>query len=72
VSGVAAIRNGLPRLPATLLGGGVILLLFLACATFPDLIAPYQPAAFDFRALLKPPSLAHPRAFGVAGCRHAR
>jgi peptide/nickel transport system permease protein len=60
VSGVAAIRSGLPRLPATLLGGGAILLLFLACATFPDLIAPYQPAAFDFRALLKPPSLAHP------------
>jgi len=60
VSGVVAIRSGLPRFPATLLGGGAILLLFLACATFPDLIAPYQPAAFDFRALLKPPSLAHP------------
>jgi peptide/nickel transport system permease protein len=60
VSGVAAIRSGLPRLPATLLGGGAILLLFFVCATFPDLIAPYQPAAFDFRALLKPPSLAHP------------
>jgi peptide/nickel transport system permease protein len=60
VSGVAAIRSGLPRLPATLLGGGVILLVFLACAAFPNLIAPYQPAAFDFRALLKPPSLAHP------------
>ncbi len=40
--------------------GLVIVALFIACAAFPALVAPYGPAAFDFRALLKPPSLAHP------------
>lgn len=47
-----------PR-PATAVGL-LILLLFIACATVPDLIAPYPPDAFDFSALLKPPSWAHP------------
>ncbi len=50
---------GLPRRPATLLGGA-ILLVMLACALFPAEVAPYAPNAFDYRALLKPPSLAHP------------
>jgi peptide/nickel transport system permease protein len=40
--------------------GALILLGFLACAVVPERIAPYLPNAFDFRALLKPPSLAHP------------
>ena len=40
--------------------GLLILLGFLACAAVPELIAPYPPTAFDFRAMLKPPSLAHP------------
>ncbi len=40
--------------------GALILLGFLACAVMPERIAPYLPTAFDFRALLKPPSLAHP------------
>lgn len=56
----AATRRpvALPR-PATLTGIA-ILLLFAACAVIPDLIAPYPPDAFDFTALLKPPSAAHP------------
>jgi len=48
------------RIPATLLGGLVVLLLLLACALAPGLIAPYSPTQFDFRSLLKPPSLLHP------------
>ena len=56
---VRRISFGLPRQPATLIGGAILLLL-LACALFPDRIAPYAPNAFDYHALLKPPSLAHP------------
>jgi len=47
-----------PRLATV--AGALILLGFLACAVMPERIAPYLPNAFDFRALLKPPSLAHP------------
>lgn len=47
-----------PRLATSV--GALILLSFLACAMVPERIAPYLPNAFDFRALLKPPSLAHP------------
>ncbi|MGH7154710.1 MAG: ABC transporter permease, partial [Acetobacteraceae bacterium] len=42
------------------IAGITILLLFLACAIAPGWIASYNPLAFDYRALLKPPSLAHP------------
>jgi peptide/nickel transport system permease protein len=49
----------LPLPPATLVGC-LILLTLLFCAAFPQLVAPYDPLAFDYRALLKPPSLAHP------------
>ncbi|MEJ1976952.1 MAG: ABC transporter permease subunit [Acetobacteraceae bacterium] len=56
----AVARRRLPRVPASLLGGGLILLLFVTCATVPGRIAPYPPAGFDFHALLKPPSWAHP------------
>ena len=47
-------------LPATLLGGLVVLALFVLCAALPQLVAPYPPDAFDYHALLKPPSLSHP------------
>ena len=47
-----------PR-PATLIGLA-LLLLFAACAVIPDAIAPYPPDAFDFTALMRPPSWAHP------------
>ena len=50
----------LPRLPWTLLAGGAILLLFLACAVAPEAFAPYPPTGFDFHTLLKPPSWQHP------------
>jgi peptide/nickel transport system permease protein len=47
--------------PSVATGLGLLILLgFLACAAVPELIAPYPPTAFDFRAMLKPPSLAHP------------
>lgn len=47
-----------PR-PATLIGLA-LLLLFAACAVIPDAIAPYPPDAFDFTALMQPPSWPHP------------
>ena len=59
MSATAVARRPL-RVPASLLGGGAILLLLLVCAVWPQGVAPYPPAAFDFRALLRPPSLAHP------------
>jgi peptide/nickel transport system permease protein len=48
------------RLRAPTIAGLLILALFLACALIPGSIAPYAPNAFDYRALLKPPSWAHP------------
>lgn len=47
-------------LPKTLIYGGLILALSLLLAFFPTLFAPYDPGAFDYNALLKGPSLAHP------------
>ena len=48
---------GLRSAPAI---GVAILLLLLACAVVPEWIAPFNPLTFDYRALLKPPSLVHP------------
>ncbi len=53
-------RRAWRRPRVSTLAGALILLGFLACAATPERIAPYLPNAFDFRALLKPPSLAHP------------
>jgi peptide/nickel transport system permease protein len=50
----------LPRVPAAAYVGLGILVLTLVCALVPDLVAPYDPLAFDFTALLQPPSWAHP------------
>lgn len=50
----------LPRLSPALAGGLAILAAMLVLALVPGLVAPYAPAAFDYRAILKPPSLAHP------------
>ena len=52
------LRRG--ALPRPLLLGGGILALSLAFAFLPSLFAPYDPVAFDYVALLAPPSLAHP------------
>jgi peptide/nickel transport system permease protein len=48
------------RLPATLIGGGTILLASVIVAFFPGLFAPYDPNAFDYNAILQAPSWAHP------------
>jgi peptide/nickel transport system permease protein len=48
------------RLSPALLTGLVILGLSLLLAIVPGLIAPYEPTAFDYHALLQAPSLAHP------------
>ena len=55
-----SLRLGWRRPRAATALGLLILALFLLCAVAPGLVAPYGPAAFDFRALLHPPSLAHP------------
>ena len=47
-------------LPEPLILGGAILAISLALAVLPSLFAPYDPVAFDYVALLAPPSLAHP------------
>jgi peptide/nickel transport system permease protein len=48
----------MPR-PAAVIGVAILLAL-LACAVVPGWIAPFSPLAFDYRALLRPPSLVHP------------
>lgn len=43
------------------LGLGLVLLaVMLVCAIVPDALAPHDPLAFDFEALLAPPSALHP------------
>ena len=42
-----------------LLAGGAILLIVLICALVPQWVAPYDPLAFDFTALLATPSAEH-------------
>ncbi len=48
------------RMPRSLISGGIILGLSLIVAIWPSLFAPYDPTTFDYNALLKPPSWAHP------------
>jgi peptide/nickel transport system permease protein len=43
-----------------MLAGAAILLALLFCAAAPGLVAPYDPLAFDFAALLQEPTVAHP------------
>lgn len=53
-------RQGrITRLPATFLCGGLILLVSLFFGVFPEVVAPYDPNAFDYNALLAPPTAAH-------------
>ncbi len=59
MSGIAARRVAFRTRPATAIGL-FILALFAACAVVPGLIAPYPPDAFDFTALMQPPSWGHP------------
>ena len=46
-----------------MIAGTTLLLALMACAAVPQWIAPYPPDAFDYRASLQEPSLAHP--FGM-------
>jgi peptide/nickel transport system permease protein len=48
------------RPSAALIAGLVILGVSLVLAIAPGLVAPYDPTAFDYRALLQPPGWAHP------------
>jgi peptide/nickel transport system permease protein len=48
------------RIPFPTYLGAAILAVIVVCALAPQLVAPYDPLAFDFGALLQPPSLAHP------------
>src|SRR5215469_4656361 len=50
-----------PRRPSfALIVGIVILAALLVCAAVPSWVAPYDPLAFDYHALLRGPSVAHP------------
>jgi len=60
MSGAKASRLSATAIPAPLLIGAVFVTLMFACAAAPGLLAPYDPVAFDYSALLKPPSFAHP------------
>jgi peptide/nickel transport system permease protein len=53
------LRATARRLPASFLAGAAILTFFALCAIFPDRIAPFDPIAFDYGALLQPPSAQH-------------
>ena len=48
------------RIGPTLATGSLIIALSLVLAFAPGWFAPYDPLAFDYAALLQPPSLAHP------------
>lgn len=47
-------------IPLPLVMGAGLVFLLLVCALAPGALAPYDPLAFDYNALLKPPSAAHP------------
>ncbi|TMV82308.1 ABC transporter permease, partial [Thioclava sp. BHET1] len=53
-------RVALPRLPLSLVIGGLLLLVNLALAIFPSTFAPYDPNSFDYSALMQAPTWAHP------------
>ena len=48
------------RFSSIFLAGAAILILSVLLALFPQMFAPYNPTAFDYKAILKGPSLAHP------------
>lgn len=55
----AATPRRRAALPAPLIFGAAILLASVFVGTFPALFAPHDPNAFDYGAILKPPSAAH-------------
>jgi len=57
----AAVAGGRRRaLPGTLSGAVVVLGASLILAFFPGLFSPYDPNAFDYTAIMQPPSAVHP------------
>ena len=48
------------RFSSIFLAGAAILILSVLLALFPQMFAPYNPTAFDYKAILKGLSLAHP------------
>ncbi len=56
----ARSASRLRRPPRSLISGGIILGLSLIIAIWPSLFAPYDPTTFDYNALLKSPTWAHP------------
>ena len=56
----ARSASRLRRPPRSLISGGIILGLSLIIAIWPSLFAPYDPTKFDYNALLKSPTWAHP------------
>jgi peptide/nickel transport system permease protein len=46
-------------LPGTLMLGGAIIFLSVFVAVFPNLVSPYDPLKFDYKALLQAPSWTH-------------
>jgi peptide/nickel transport system permease protein len=49
-----------PRVPVPFVVGIAIIAAVVVCAVAPQFVAPYDPLAFDYTALLQPPSVAHP------------
>ena len=47
-------------LPHTFIAGVLILAISTLIAFAPQLVSPYDPLAFDYKAILKAPTLAHP------------
>jgi peptide/nickel transport system permease protein len=52
-------RRRFGRLPLSLWFGGGLLLLQIMLALFPSLFSPYPPDAFDYNALMSPPTAVH-------------
>jgi peptide/nickel transport system permease protein len=50
----------LPSVPVPFVVGIAIIAAVVVCAVAPQFVAPYDPLAFDYTALLQPPSAAHP------------
>lgn len=56
----AAFAGRRGAVPLPLFVGGVILGVSVFLAFFPGAVAPHSPITFDYKAILKPPSFAHP------------
>ena len=59
MSGFAMARRRVADIPLPLAVGAAIVALLLLCTIAPGALAPYDPLAFDYSALLQPPSAAH-------------